>query len=286
ISSGFAEASEDGRAAQQRLTALVRGSGMRMVGPNCLGVLNTDPAVSLDATFAPTWPPAGNIGMLSQSGALGIAVLDQVRALDLGISSFVSVGNKADVSSNDLLCYWADDPRTAVIVLYLESFGNPHKFARIAPDVARRKPIVAVKSGRSAAGTRAASSHSAALASLDVAVDALFEQAGVIRTDTLEELFDVAALLATQPVPAGPGAGRAPNAGGRGVLRAGGGEAHGLKLPDRAPPTGATLRSFLPPHAGFATPIDMTAPAPADDYRRAVEAVGADPTVDSLIVIY
>src|SRR5262249_49175134 len=156
--------------------------GMRMVGPNCLGVLNTDPAVSLDATFAPTWPPAGNIGMLSQSGALGIAVLDQVRALDLGISSFVSVGNKADVSSNDLLCYWADDPPPASTAPSPETFGTPRSSARLAPEAARRKPIVAVKSGRSAAGTRAASSHSAALASLDIAVDALFEQAGVIRT--------------------------------------------------------------------------------------------------------
>jgi len=153
ISAGFAEASAAGRVAQQHLTQVVRGSGMRMIGPNCMGVLNTDPAVSLNATFAPHWPPAGGIGMLSQSGALGLAILDYVRTLNLGISTFVSVGNKADVSGNDLLSYWAEDPHTKVIVLYLESFGNPRKFARIAPDVARRKPIIAVKSGRSAAGT-------------------------------------------------------------------------------------------------------------------------------------
>ena len=167
---------------------------MRMVGPNCMGLLNTDPAISLNGTFTPVWPPAGNIGMLSQSGALGLAVLDYVRTRHVGISTFLSVGNRADVSSNDLLAYWADDPRTDVIVLYLEGFGNPRKFARIAPEVARRKPIIAMKSGRSTAGTRAASSHSASLANLDVAVDALFEQAGVIRTQTLEELFDVATL--------------------------------------------------------------------------------------------
>ena len=286
ISSGFAEASEDGRSAQQRLTALVRGSGMRMVGPNCLGVLNTDPAVSLNATFAPTWPPAGNIGMLSQSGALGIAVLDQVRALDLGISSFVSVGNKADVSSNDLLCYWADDPRTAVIVLYLESFGNPGKFARIAPEVARRKPIVAVKSGRSAAGTRAASSHSAALATLDIAVDALFEQAGVIRTGTLQELFDVASLLAAQPVPAGPRVGVVTNAGGPGILLADACDAHGLTLPGLAPQTLAALRALLPPQASCANPIDLLASATPDQYARALELVGADASVDALVAIY
>ncbi len=263
ISSGFAEASEDGRAAQQRLTRPgARARACAWSGPNCIGVLNTDPAVSLNATFAPTWPPAGNVAMLSQSGALGIAVLDQVRALNLGISTFVSVGNKADVSGNDLLSYWADDPRTAVIVLYLESFGNPRKFARIAPEVARRKPIVAVKSGRSAAGTRAASSHSAALASLDVAVDALFEQAGVIRTDTLEELFDVASLLATQPVPAGPRVGVVTNAGGPGILLADACDAHGLSLPELAPADARRAARAPAAQAGFANPIDHASPRP------------------------
>ena len=286
ISSGFAEASSGGRAAQQRLTALVRRSGMRMVGPNCLGILNTDPAVSLNATFAPSWPPAGNVGMLSQSGALGIVVLDHVRALDLGISTFVSVGNKADVSSNDLLCYWAEDPRTSVIVLYLESFGNPRKFARIAPEVARQKPIVAVKSGRSAAGTRAASSHSAALASLDIAVDALFEQAGVIRTATLQGLFDVASLLATQPVPAGPRVGVVTNAGGPGILLADACEAQGLALPELAPPTRSALRAVLPPQASLGNPVDLLASATPEQYAQAIELVGADPSVDSLVVAY
>jgi len=286
ISAGFAEASEEGRAAQQRLTRLVRGAGMRMVGPNCMGVLNTDPAVSLNATFAPHWPPIGNVGMLSQSGALGLAVLDYVRQLNIGMSTFVSVGNKADVSGNDLLSYWADDPRAGVVVLYLESFGNPRKFARIAPEVARRKPIVAVKSGRSAAGSRAASSHSAALASLDVAVDALFAQAGVIRTNTLEELFDVAALLSTQPVPAGRRVGVVTNAGGPGILLADACEARGLELPALSSDTLATLRTFLPAHAGLANPIDLTASGTPEQYAHAIEAVGADRAVDALVVIY
>ena len=286
ISSGFSEVSDAGRAAQQRITALVRGSGLRMVGPNCLGVINTDPTISLNTTFAPTWPPAGNVGMLSQSGALAIVVLEQVRARNIGISTFVSVGNTADLSSNDLLCYWADDPRTAVIVLYLESFGNPRRFARIAPEVARRKPIIAVKSGRSAAGTRAALSHSAALASLDIAVDLIFEQAGVIRTTTLEELFDVASLLATQPVPAGPRVGVVTNAGGPGVLLADACEAHGLILPELAPQTLVALRALLPPLAGFGNPIDLLASATTEQYTRAVELVGADPSVDALVVAY
>jgi len=259
---------------------------MRMVGPNCMGVLNTDPAVALNATFAPHWPPAGNVGMLSQSGALGLAVLDYAKQLNIGMSTFVSVGNKADVSGNDLLSYWADDPRTAVVVLYLESFGNPRKFARIAPEVARRKPIVAVKSGHSAAGTRAASSHSAALASLDVAVDAIFAQAGVIRTNTLEELFDVTALLSTQPVPAGRRVGVVTNAGGPGILFADACEAHGLELPTLAPDTLTALRAFLPAQAGLANPIDMIASATPEQYVRAIGAVGADPAVDAVVAMY
>ena len=226
---------------------------MRMVGPNCMGVLNADPAVSLNATFAPTWPPSGNVSILTQSGALGLAMLDHAASLNIGVAGFVSVGNKADVSGNDLLSYWADDPKTAVIALYLESFGNPRKFARIAPDVARRKPIVAVKSGRSAAGTRAAASHSAALASLDVGVDALFAQAGVIRTTTLEEMFDVVALLSTQPVPEGPRVGVVTNAGGPGILLADACEAHGLKLPELSSATLDRLRSFLPPRSTLAS---------------------------------
>ena len=286
ISAGFAETSEEGRAEQERIRALVRGSGLRMVGPNCMGVLNTDPAVGLNATFAPTEAPAGNVGVLSQSGALGLAILDYAHQLNIGISTFVSVGNKADVSGNDLLAYWKDDPRTDVIALYLESFGNPRRFARLAPQVARKKPIVAVKSGRSAAGTRAASSHSASLACLDVAVDALFEQAGVIRTDTLEEMFDVVALLGTQPVPAGPRVGVVTNAGGPGVLLADACEAQGLALPELQPATLATLRSFLPPEAGLKNPVDMIASATPEQYARAIAAVGADPGVDAVIVVY
>jgi acetyl coenzyme A synthetase (ADP forming)-like protein len=286
ISAGFAEVSAEGRATQERITRFVRGAGMRMVGPNCMGVLNTDPAVSLNATFAPHWPPAGNVGMLSQSGALGLAVLDYAKQLNIGMSTFVSVGNKADVSGNDLLSYWADDPRTGVVVLYLESFGNPRKFARIAPEVARRKPIVAVKSGRSAAGTWAASSHSAALASLDVAVDALFAQAGVIRTSTLEDLFDVTALLATQPVPPGRRVGVVTNAGGPGILFADACEAHGLELPALGADTLAALRGFLPAQAGLANPIDMIASATPEQYVRAIGAVGNDPAVDAVVAMY
>src|SRR5690606_382032 len=174
-----------------------------MIGPNCLGVLNTHPDVRMNASFSPVFPPHGNVAMSSQSGALGLAILSYARDLGLGLTTFVSTGNKADVSGNDLLQYWEEDEDTKVILLYLESFGNPRRFARIAQRVGRRKPIVAVKGGRSPAGRKAASSHTAALAVSDVAVDALFQQTGVIRADTLDEMFDVAAALSNQPLPPG-----------------------------------------------------------------------------------
>jgi acyl-CoA synthetase (NDP forming) len=251
-----------------------------------MGVLNTDPALRLDGTFAPTEPPSGNIGMYSQSGALGIAILDYMKSRGLGVSTFVSAGNRSDVSNNDLLAYWLDDARTAVVVLYLESVGNPRKFARLAPEVARRRPIVAVKSGRSAAGRRAASSHSAALANLDVAVEALFEQAGVIRTNTLMELFDVVAMLSTQPLPAGPRVGVVTNAGGPEILFADACEAQGLVLPRPAEITIETLRSLLPARASLINPVDLTATAGPAEYERAIAAVGADPNVDSVVALY
>jgi acyl-CoA synthetase (NDP forming) len=251
-----------------------------------MGVLNTDPSISMNATFAPVHPPQGPVGFLSQSGALGLAILDYARELHIGISTFVSVGNKADVSSNDLIAYWDADPRTRVIALYLESFGNPRKFASRAREVAARKPIVAVKSGRSAAGKRAAASHSAALAALDVAVDSLFEQAGVIRTNTLEELFDVVTLLATQPVPKGPRLAVVTNAGGPGILVADACEARGLSLPELSPETQSRLRSFLPAEASVKNPVDMIASAGPEHYREAVAEVGKDPGVDSVVVLY
>ncbi|HET7503501.1 MAG TPA: GNAT family N-acetyltransferase [Kofleriaceae bacterium] len=284
ISAGFAEVGDT--LAEQRLRERVRAAGMRMVGPNCMGVLSTDPSIRLDATFSPIYPPAGNVSMITQSGALGLAMLDYANSLHLGIADFVSVGNKADVSVNDLLAYWHEEPRTKVIALYLESFGNPRTFARLAPEVARQRPIVAVKSGRSAAGTRAASSHSAALASLDVGIDALFAQTGVIRTTTLEEMFDVVALLSSQPVPGGRRIGVVTNAGGPGILLADACEANDLTLPALDPATTEALRAFLPHEASVANPVDMIASAPPDHYERAIELVGRDPNIDAVVAIY
>src|SRR2546426_3250218 len=220
ISAGFKETGDEGLKRELALFEVVRRYDMRLVGPNCLGIVNTDPHVSLNATFAPLSPPAGRVAFSSQSGALRLAILDYARRLNLGISQFVSVGNKADVSGNDLIEYWEQDPSTDLILLYLESFGNPRKFTQLARRVARTKPIVAVKSGRTPGGSRAATSHTGALAGSDAAVNALFRQSGVIRTDTIEELFDTAMLLASQPVPAGPGVAILTNAGGPGIMAA------------------------------------------------------------------
>ncbi len=286
ISAGFSECDAAGRAREAVLLDKVRRAGCRLIGPNCMGLLNTDPAVRLNATFSPVYPPRGSVAMSTQSGALGLAILDYARRLDIGISSFVSVGNKADVSGNDLMQYWAEDPDTKVILLYLESFGNPKKFAEIARRVGRTKPIVAVKAGRSRAGSRAAASHTGALATNDVVVDALFKQAGVIRTERLEEMFDVAVLLSHQPIPRGARVAILTNAGGPGILAADACEANGLELPPLSDTTRSELRSFLPAAASVNNPVDMLASAPPDHYRRALASLLRDESVDSVITIF
>ncbi len=286
ITAGFAEVGAAGRALQAELLARARRYGMRLVGPNCLGLLNTDPRWSLDASFAPVWPPAGEVAFSSQSGALGLAILDHARNLGLGISQFVSVGNKADVSGNDLLEYWEADPQTRVILLYLESLGNPRRFMQIARRVARKKPILVVKSGRTEAGARAASSHTGSLAGLDVAVDALFGQAGVVRTDTIEELFDLALLLANQPVPRGSRVGILTNAGGPGIMASDACDSRGLLLPSLSPATEAALREFLPEEASTKNPVDMIASASAESYEKALRLLLADSNLDAALVLF
>jgi acyl-CoA synthetase (NDP forming) len=259
---------------------------MRMVGPNCMGLLNLDPEVRLSATFASVTPPPGGVAMSSQSGALGLAVLAAAERLGIGFSSFVSVGNKADVSGNDLLQYWEDDPHTRVILLYVESFGNPRRFARIARRVGQRKPIIAVKSGRTHAGTRAAGSHTAALASNDRAVDALFRQTGVIRADTMEEMFDLALLLSAQPLPRGPRVAILTNAGGPAILCADALEARGLEVVELGPVVREALLSFLPPEASVGNPVDMIASATPEGYERAAKLLLESEEVDALVAIY
>jgi acetate---CoA ligase (ADP-forming) len=284
ISAGFAEIGDEGADRQRRLLALVRRFGARLVGPNCLGI--AIPPLGLNATFAPRALPAGNIGFSSQSGALGLALLEKAAERGLGFSSFISIGNKADVSSNDLLEWWEDDDDTDVVLLYLESFGNPAKFARVARRVARRKPILALKAGRSGAGARAASSHTAALAGSDAAVDALFDEAGVLRASTLEELVDAATLLSSQPLPLGRRVAVLTNAGGLGILCADACDAAGLELPALSPETRDALAAVLPSEASAANPVDLLGSATGATYTDTLPHVLADPAVDAVIVLF
>jgi acetate---CoA ligase (ADP-forming) len=286
ITAGFSEIGGAGRILETELLRRVRRGGIRLVGPNCMGIINMDPTVQMNATFAPIAPRPGRVALSTQSGALGFAILDYARQLHIGFSTFVSVGNRADVSSNDLLEYWAQDPSTDVILLYLESFGNPRNFTQIARRVARVKPIIAVKAGRSRSGARAASSHTGALAASDAIVDALFHHAGVIRTNTLEELFDVTALLANQPVPRGRRVAVLTNAGGPGILAADMCEACGLILPALSDHSREALGALLPATASLANPVDMIASATAAQYEGALATLLGDDGIDSVLVIF
>ena len=287
ISAGFAEAGAQGVAREHELLRICRQSGMRMVGPNCLGVLNTAGDVSMNATFGAARPPQGTVALMSQSGALGIALLEQAEGLGIGVSSFVSAGNKADLSGNDFLQYWEADEGTAVVLLYLESFGNPREFGRIARRVSATKPIVAVKSGRSAVGARAAGSHTGALlAASDVTVDALFDHAGVVRTDTLQEFLGVASLLARQRLPGGSCVAVITNAGGPAILCADACVAEGLEVPVTPAAAREELRALVPGAASTSNPIDMLASADAATYARVTEAVARGGWADAIVVIF
>jgi acetyl coenzyme A synthetase (ADP forming)-like protein len=286
ITAGFAEAGDEGRALQQQLVEKVRGHGLRMVGPNCMGLLNATAEVRLNASFSPIVPPSGRVAFSSQSGALGMAILALASERGVGLSTFVSVGNKADVSSNDLLQYWEADPHTSVILLYLESFGNPRRFARLARRIARTKPIVAVKAGRTRAGSRAAGSHTAALAASDTAVDALFHQSGVIRADTIDDMFDLASCLEAQPLPRGRRVAIVTNAGGPGILAVDACEAAGLDVTPFSPATRQRLAAFLPAEASVGNPVDMVASAGPKEYQRTIEIALTAEETDALIVIF
>jgi acetyl coenzyme A synthetase (ADP forming)-like protein len=283
LTAGFGEVSREGAEAEAALRDLARANGMRLVGPNCVGITNT--ATGLNATFS-TWAPnPGSVAMQTQSGAVGIALLERSRRDGIGVSTFVSVGNRADVSGNDLLEYWEDDPATRVVLLYLESFGNPRRFARIARRVSRRKPIVAVKSGRTEAGARAASSHTAAMASADVAVDALFRQTGVIRVNTVDELFDTARVLDRQPLPAGNRVAIVGNSGGPGVLAADALTAAGLTLATFGTDTRAAIAAAADPNASVLNPVDLVAAATPETFEAALAAALSDDAVDAVIAV-
>lgn len=286
ITAGFSETGAEGKAREMDVLKVVRDYHMRMVGPNCFGVVNTDPAVSLNATFGKTFPKLGKIGFITQSGAMGEAIMSQAKEMGIGFSVVASIGNKADISSNDMLEYFKDDPNTDVILMYLENFGNPRNFTRIAREVSQVKPIVAVKSGRTKLGAKAASSHTGALAGLDVGVDALFEQTGIMRVDTVEELFDVAMALSSQPIPKGNRVVVVTNAGGPGILATDALINEGMEMPNLAPQTIKALRAFSSTEASFSNPMDMVAGAGPKEFRLTLEAIQKDKRFDTIIPIF
>ncbi len=284
VSSHFAEDGAAGAQLEREAARLAHSYGMRMVGPNCFGVLNTDPNISMNATFAKDTPTVGRLGFASQSGGLGIAILAEAKKRGIGLSSFVSMGNKADVSGNDLLSWWGEDGDTGVALLYLESFGNPRKFARLARQFSGTKPIVAVKGGRTAVGSRAASSHTAALASSDEAVAALFRQTGVIRVDTIEELFDVAQVVGSQPLGHGLRVAVLSNVGGPGVLAVDACVSNGLEVPMFSAELQARIAELCPRNGGVSNPIDLGAEASAPMYESVLGLLLESDEVDAVMV--
>lgn len=286
ISAGFSEVGPEGKARESEILKIVREYNMRMIGPNCFGVVNADPSINLDATFGKTTPIVGNVGFITQSGAMGEAIMNHANELGIGFSIIASIGNKADISSNDILEYLKKDPNTDLILMYLENFGNPRNFTRIAREVSRLKPIAAVKSGRTKLGAKAASSHTGALAGMDVGVDALFSQTGVIRVDTIEELFDVAAALSSQPVPRGNRVVVVTNAGGPGILATDALINSGMEMPSLTPSTVKELRNFISSEASFSNPMDMVAGAGPTEFRLTLEAVKKDNRFDIILPIF
>ncbi|MFQ5650406.1 MAG: acetate--CoA ligase family protein [bacterium] len=286
LTAGFRETGEQGARVEQEIIDIVKAHDMRLVGPNCMGVFNLETDVRLDATFAPIVPLDGNIALASQSGALGQTILEHAKELNLGISMFVSVGNKADVSGNDLLEYWGQEASIEVILMYLESFGNPRRFIQLAKKVSRKKPIIIVKSGRTSSGARAATSHTGALAGMDVAYDALFKQCGVIRADTINEMFDYAMGFANVPLPAGNRVAIITNAGGPGIMAADACESCGLHVAQFTETTQEQLRARLLAEASINNPVDLLAGAQPEEFQFALRQVLVDANVDAAIVIF
>ncbi len=286
ISAGFKEVGEKGAQLEQEVAAIAKKYGIRVVGPNCMGAITTDPDVRMNATFAITMPLDGSIGLMSQSGALCGTLLDYAKEAEIGFSKFVSMGNKMDISANDLLEAWEADDTVKLVLMYIESFGNPRKFTRIARSLSRKKPVVAVKSGRTLAGARAISSHTGSLAEGDVLTDAIFHQCGVLRVESIEDLLDYAKAFTGQPLPAGKRVAVVTNAGGPGIMATDACVSHGLEMATLEERTRRTLKEHLSPAAAINNPVDMLAEGNAHMYEVVLDAVLQDKNVDSVIVIF
>ncbi|MBI4882021.1 MAG: acetate--CoA ligase family protein [Planctomycetes bacterium] len=286
ITAGFRETGPEGAKEEKRILDVTRAHGMRMVGPNCMGIQNAQRGVRLNASFSRNFPDQGPVAFVSQSGAMGEAILAHADRINLGVSMFVSVGNRADVSANDLLDYWARDESIRCVLLYIESFGNPRNFVPIARRITRHKAIVTVKSGRSKAGALAATSHTGALAGADVAADAILKDCGVQRVGTVEEFFDVALALSRLPLPQGPRVAVLTNAGGPAIMATDALVASGLEMAPLQKKTAERLRRILVPEASVQNPIDMVAGATAQNYADCLRLLLDDATVDMVLVIF
>ncbi len=286
ITAGFKETGKEGAEAEKALLAKVREYGMRCVGPNCLGVVNTHPDIRLDGCFAESLPERGNIGFVSQSGALGGGILNILKDLNLGFAQFISIGNQADVNAETALEYWENEEDVEQILLYMESIQNPANFRKLASRISKKKPVLALKAGRSAAGASAASSHTGSLAGADKAANALLNQSGVIREYSLKDLFATAKVFANCPIPKGDRVAIITNSGGPGIMATDAICEHGMQIAQISEATKEKLRSFLPSAASVKNPIDMIASAPIEHYKQTLETVIADENVDMIITIY
>ncbi len=286
ISAGFKEAGAEGAEAEKQLVAKLKEYGMRCVGPNCLGVVNTAPDIRMDGCFAESLPERGNIGFVSQSGALGGGILNILKDLNLGFAQFISIGNQADVNAETAIEYWENEDDVQQILLYMESIQNPANFRKLATRVTKKKPILALKAGRSAAGASAASSHTGSLAGADKAANALLMQSGVIREYSLKNLFATAKVFATSPIPKGDRVAIITNSGGPGIMATDAVCEYGMQMAKLSDATKEKLRSFLPAAASVKNPVDMIASAPIEHYKQTLETVIADENVDMIGVIY
>jgi acetate---CoA ligase (ADP-forming) len=285
ITAGFKEVGEDGKKLEKELNHLARQSGMRFLGPNCMGMINTDPEVRLDTTFGTTPAIPGRIAFMSQSGAMCVAILNHAMDEMIGFSKFVSMGNKANISGNDLLRDFGEDPNTDLILMYMENFGNPRNLTRLAREISKRKPIICVKSGRTKAGAAAASSHTGSLAGMDAAAEALFKQCGMMRATSIEELFDYAEAFSSQPHPRGKRVAILTNAGGPAIMAADATEGIGLEMAQFEPETETFMKSILPKEASTHNPVDMIAGATPEMYRKCLKAIIRDRNVDAVLVL-
>ncbi len=286
ITAGFRETGAEGAKLEDAIIRIAAKHGMRMIGPNCMGVIDATPGVRMNATFSPGVPPSGTVAFMTQSGALGVAILLAVQKLGLGFSYFASVGNKADVGAMDLLEYWENDEHTKLIAMYLESFGDPRRFTELSKRISKTKPIVVVKSGTSAAGARAASSHTGSLAGLEIASEALLQQCGVNRVSSIEEMIHVVQGFVGAPIPSGNRICIITNAGGPAIMAADAADGHGLHIAALSEATRAAMRKALPAEASVENPIDMIAGAGPDQYERVLDLVLADAAVDLAIAIF